>query len=138
MDPQSISHGFNAFLDLGHELHDEVVPTIVSQLGRIEEWFQHQHQYEFYSSSILVIYEGKQKATDKECPRVRTMMIDFGHVYDSNGNRDEGYLYGLRSIIHHFQALHRTTFEGQYIPDGVREHGEGQRQTHPQALPSLS
>ncbi|KAM4702798.1 inositol polyphosphate multikinase [Rhinophrynus dorsalis] len=40
----------------------------------------------------------------KECAQVDVRMIDFAHVFPSNG-RDEGYIYGLKNLISVLQSI---------------------------------
>ena len=68
-----------------------------------------QNTFHFYCSSILVAYDGLKLQDDFHgCPEsaVDVRIIDFAHtICDENSTNDEGYLYGLRSLIKHLQGV---------------------------------
>lgn len=58
---------------------------------------QRQRDFYFYSSSILIIYEGD--AERAEDAKIATRLVDFAHTFPSDGKKDTNFLAGLRAII---------------------------------------
>ena len=87
---------------------------VIRQLEKIEEWVQLQNEFSFFSSSILVMYEGlsgSQSGSDVEhAPNVSVRLVDFAHTFvhgyhgqdgrplDAPRQRDENFLKGLRGF----------------------------------------
>ncbi|GMH44876.1 hypothetical protein BSKO_12833 [Bryopsis sp. KO-2023] len=71
----------------------------IPQLLELHSWFQHQRMFHFYSSSVLIFYEGS--AACPEDLNVRVSMVDFAHTFPAEGRWDENYLEGLTSLIDH-------------------------------------
>lgn len=69
----------------------------LSQLRELESWFRHQSDFLFYSSSVLILYEGD--ATCVEDSNVRVRLVDFAHTFTSDGKRDENFVGGLSSLM---------------------------------------
>jgi hypothetical protein len=75
---------------------------VLHQLSLLEDWFMFQSEFRFFSSSILILYEGK--ATSAAEANVTIRMVDFAHTFQHVGNsndvptRDENYLEGLKSF----------------------------------------
>ncbi len=113
------------FLDLTHvpeRIH--LVDVIIKKLKELLGWFSHQKIVEFYSSSILIAFDGQRtnyestkmvqkketiKSICKEDVVVR--MIDFPHTYFGldDESLDTNYIYGLENLISFFERL-RTQF----------------------------
>lgn len=92
-------------------------------LQEILSWFEEQRHYRFYSSSLLLVYEGSEEdagpndsaasAGDTSAPRktlnkskVDVRLIDFGHATLVPDNRaDEGFIHGLKKAIACFSEL---------------------------------
>lgn len=59
---------------------------------------QMQREFHFYSSSVLLIYEGDAVSADEA--RVSVRLVDFAHTFPSlDGQRDSNFIAGLRAII---------------------------------------
>eukprot|EP00891_Asterochloris_glomerata_P004565 jgi/Astpho2/4565/Aster-00147 len=69
----------------------------IAQLCQLEKWFQRQREFFFYSSSVLIIYEGD--AETPEDARVIVRLVDFAHTFPSEGQKDGNFLAGLRTLI---------------------------------------
>ncbi|XP_017011439.2 inositol polyphosphate multikinase [Drosophila takahashii] len=97
---------------------------VLRQLQEILAWFQRQRQLHFYASSLLICYDyarlgnppmsqsllnGHRSKEDDPASWVQVRMIDFAHVYPAEqGQPDENYMFGLRSLIQVVQSiLHR-------------------------------
>ncbi|KAL4424338.1 hypothetical protein ABPG75_001639 [Micractinium tetrahymenae] len=51
----------------------------IAQLEALESWFAMQRDFHFYSSSVLVLYEGG--AASPEGAKVRVRLVDFAHTF---------------------------------------------------------
>ncbi|KAM4722047.1 inositol hexakisphosphate kinase 1 isoform 1-T2 [Rhinophrynus dorsalis] len=103
------------YLHNGVHLRMDLFEPILSKLRRLMSVLEIQASYRFYSSSLLIIYDGRERprpsAADslaqEPTPKVDVRMIDFAHstykgfrddptVHDGP---DKGYVLGLRSLI---------------------------------------
>jgi len=73
-----------------------VVHNLISQLKIVRKWFDENKSLAFYSSSILMVYEGGLSPTS--CDTSNLKMIDFAHVRRQDGG-DEGYACGLHTLL---------------------------------------
>ncbi|KAK8786917.1 inositol polyphosphate multikinase-like [Amblyomma americanum] len=98
--PDTILDAFQTFL--GMTLQQPNVPTflpdLLAQLEHIRRWFETQHQYAFYSSSVLIVYESQTDSSDSKAVRCVAKMIDFAHVFPTL-EYDKNYLHGLCKLI---------------------------------------
>lgn len=71
---------------------------VIHQLSLLEDWFSLQTEFQFFSSSLLILYEGN--AGDWSGANVSVRMVDFAHTFhlQCGVQRDENYLEGLRSL----------------------------------------
>jgi len=71
---------------------------VIHQLSLLEDWFSLQTEFRFFSSSILILYEGN--ASSSADANVSLRMVDFAHTFHVPGGleRDENYLEGLKSL----------------------------------------
>ncbi|BDA44752.1 Inositol polyphosphate multikinase IPK2 [Coccomyxa sp. Obi] len=67
-----------------------------AQLQQLAAWFQLQRDFQFYSSSVLIIYEGD--ATSAEDANVSIRLVDFAHTFPSQGQKDFNFLRGLLAL----------------------------------------
>lgn len=106
-----------------------IVSKIVAQLEKILAWFSYQKRIKFYSSSILISFDGaktqylndvisdvtvndvvhsKSDVVPSQKEDVVVKMIDFPHTYiDLKGESclDQNYIYGLENLIRIFKNL---------------------------------
>ena len=116
------------FLFNGEYSRYDVIEPFLKQLRDLLHIMEHQSSYRFYNTSLLLIYEGDGSGSQNgtgcstriggddqrhvtEQTKLRTnvgvRMIDFAHVQYNNQDMnsdlrqvlDEGYLFGLRSVI---------------------------------------
>ncbi|KAK9907939.1 hypothetical protein WJX75_000286 [Coccomyxa subellipsoidea] len=66
------------------------------QLQQLAAWFQLQRDFQFYSSSVLIIYEGD--AATAEDANVSIRLVDFAHSFPSQGQKDLNFLRGLLAL----------------------------------------
>ncbi len=69
----------------------------IAQLQQLEQWFQTQREFFFYSSSVLIIYEGD--AESPEQARVTIKLVDFAHTFASDGRKDNNFVAGITALI---------------------------------------
>ncbi len=79
--------------------------------------FENQNELRFYSSSILLTYEGDSSAE----PNLQLKMIDFSSVWPiRDAGIDEGYIRGIKTLLHFFDQLiedaEKMQIETQTIP----------------------
>ncbi|VDD95439.1 unnamed protein product [Enterobius vermicularis] len=82
-----------------------VAQLVLTQLYEIQKWFHNQRVYHFYASSILIVYEAKPLSD----PRPLVRLIDFSHVFPSNGNLDDNYIFGLDNVIRFIEQYRDLT-----------------------------
>lgn len=128
---EGFRHALYEFLHNGAELRRDLFEPILSKLRRLKAVLERQASYRFYSSSLLIIYEGKeperaQASSEKEIaggqsppldppltPSVDVRMIDFAHstfkgfrddqtVHDGP---DRGYVFGLESLVNILEGI---------------------------------
>jgi len=71
---------------------------------------QRQQEFCFYSSSVLIIYEGDAETADEANVSVR--FVDFAHTFPSGGQRDSNFIKGLSALS---STLSVVACSGQYM-----------------------
>ena len=112
------------FLHNGQQFRTELIEPLRYKLQKLHKVIEKQHSFRFYSSSLLLMYEGHIDETKEQengrskqdqvgrnnssslLNKVDVRMIDFAHTTHSgfSGDRtrtgpDTGYLFGLRNLI---------------------------------------
>lgn len=81
---------------------------VLYQLSMLEEWFRVQTEFKFFSSSLLILYEGG--ATCSENANVQVRFVDFAHTFKENTKEnttndildiDDNFLDGLLALKAH-------------------------------------
>ncbi|XP_075525646.1 inositol hexakisphosphate kinase 1-like [Dermacentor variabilis] len=118
---------------LYHFLHDgirfrfDILLPLIDRLQSLTEAIEQLESFRFYTSSLLILYEGKgPDGNSNDCseapppppkesvftkkqppPPVDIRMIDFAHSVYSPKDKgpDEGYLFGLRNLVTQLQIL---------------------------------
>ncbi|XP_062578612.1 inositol hexakisphosphate kinase 2-like [Saccostrea cucullata] len=106
------------FLHNGYEPRKDLLDSIIKKLKDLHGQVQSLDTYRFYSSSLLVMYDVRSQDKDVEEASAQSnivdvRMIDFAHSTHSgfqNDTRvhtgpDQGYLYGLKSLIDVFTNM---------------------------------
>lgn len=75
----------------------------IAQLAGLADWFAHQREFCFYSSSVLIIYEGAASSADAAAVSIR--LVDFAHTFPSNGQPDENFTAGARALLQALTAV---------------------------------
>ncbi|KAG6935430.1 inositol hexakisphosphate kinase 3 [Chelydra serpentina] len=129
LSPDGFRQALYQFLHNGNHLRTNVLEPLVSQLKALLSVIKSQSSYRFYSSSLLIIYDGQEPKENKETldnhpqgcfqninctmphgtghPKVDVRMIDFAHTTykDSKYNHtvydgpDHGYIFGLENLV---------------------------------------
>ena len=122
LDREGFTEALREFVFDGSSYRTDIIPKILHNLHQLRELIGKQNGYRFYSSSLLVLYDGDQTpAATAATPNTFVRMIDFAHTtcplegYQADpvqySGPDEGYVLGLNSIISVFQShldhLHR-------------------------------
>lgn len=76
-------------------LRTRAISSLLFQIRTIRRWFEENDCFQFYASSLLIVYEGDRSASDVTACK----MIDFGRVRRQAGG-DKGYQHGLRTLKH--------------------------------------
>uniref|UniRef100_A0A3Q2ZY16 Kinase n=1 Tax=Kryptolebias marmoratus TaxID=37003 RepID=A0A3Q2ZY16_KRYMA len=111
------------FFHSGRRLRHELLTPVLSRLREMQAVLEACESYRFYSSSLLVIYDGaphrkhtrrraedgqaRQSRSDPRSPAVDVRMIDFAHTtcrhYGDDSmvheGQDTGYIFGLQNLI---------------------------------------
>uniref|UniRef100_H2MQN5 Kinase n=1 Tax=Oryzias latipes TaxID=8090 RepID=H2MQN5_ORYLA len=114
------------FFHSGRRLRQELLSPVLSRLREMKDALEACESYRFYSSSLLIIYDGAphrkhtrrhteeglsedEEDEDEECssPAVDVRMIDFAHTtcrhYGEDSvvheGQDRGYIFGLQNLI---------------------------------------
>ncbi|XP_043932423.1 inositol hexakisphosphate kinase 3 [Protopterus annectens] len=111
------------FLHNGERLRTDLLDPVLLLLQRLMSVIEQQNSYRFYSSSLLIIYEGEDPTRENDRTSLPTnqnksamidvRMIDFAHTtyntskdnYTTYDGPDNGYLLGLQTLIGIFQNL---------------------------------
>ncbi|XP_042863656.1 inositol polyphosphate multikinase beta-like isoform X2 [Penaeus japonicus] len=115
----------SVFCQHKHPQSQIICSNIISNLKEIHKWFSKQRSYIVRTSSVLLAYDASlmtktlhlspaalsdpQVASDsdkdsdqnerKEAFKVKVKMIDFAHVLNAFGEKDDNYLSSLESLI---------------------------------------
>ncbi|EMP32348.1 Inositol hexakisphosphate kinase 3 [Chelonia mydas] len=129
LSPDGFRQALCQFLHNGNRLRTDVLEPIVSQLKALLSVIKSQSSYRFYSSSLLIIYDGQEPKENKETlanhpqgcfqnikrtmphgtghPKVDVRMIDFAHTtykgskynHTIYDGPDHGYIFGLENLV---------------------------------------
>lgn len=88
------------FFDNGVRVRTDCIALILEKLQFIRDRVVEQRHFKFYSSSLLLVYEGA--SPDMSPCRADVRMIDFAHTQwrkDGQGEPDTGYILGIENLI---------------------------------------
>ena len=135
LTPATFKTGLLQFLNNGAQKRYDLIPAVLSKLEKLRSCMEVADGYRFFSSSLLVIYEGDEKNGSGERGSkdlVDLRMIDFANTAlpskhchskgqaSGSGNPDNaggpeysgpdaGYLFGLNSLIRIFTDILEST-----------------------------
>jgi len=100
---ETIADALSFFFTDGKCLRKSIIQDVLTKLCPIKEWMETQRQFRFYSSSVLILYEGDETINNSSS---EIRLIDFAHVHTiTDGGRDEGYIIGITNLIKYLQTL---------------------------------
>ncbi|NXQ24932.1 IP6K3 kinase, partial [Alaudala cheleensis] len=124
LSPEGFRQSLRQFLCNGKQLRTELLEPIILRLKALLAVIRKQSSYRFYSSSLLIIYDGQEhkEGADHRLPfakahpcRVDVRMIDFAHTTFKGSKSgpnstphdgpDHGYIFGLENLIKILQNL---------------------------------
>ena len=83
------------------QIHETTLDTkehIAVLVRELRNWFQAQGMFKFYSSSILIMYEGDETENVEDL-NVRVRWVDFAHTFPTEGVKDRNFQDGLSSLM---------------------------------------
>ncbi|XP_038198481.1 inositol hexakisphosphate kinase 3 [Arvicola amphibius] len=116
LSEEGFRQALSQFLHDGTRLRTELLEPILHRLQALLTVIRSQSSYRFYSSSLLIIYDGQEttQGSPSGAPaKVDVRMIDFAHAtYKGSWNEhtthegpDPGYIFGLENLIGILQDL---------------------------------
>ncbi|XP_070601363.1 inositol hexakisphosphate kinase 3 [Erythrolamprus reginae] len=127
LSPDGFKQALCQFLHNGNHFRTDLVEPILFQLNTLLSVVKNQHSYRFFSSSLLINYEGLEKTMSSDndpqghyqnivCsashgnshPKVDVRMIDFAHTTYKDSRYegpDQGYIFGLENLIKIFKSI---------------------------------
>lgn len=125
---EEVLEKLSLFCQHKHQQSQVICSSIISNLREIHNWFSKQRSYIVRTSSVLLAYDASlmtttlhsspaalsdsQVASDlnkdsdledkKATLKVKARMIDFAHVLNAFGEKDDNYLSSLESLINIF------------------------------------
>ncbi|CAG2100491.1 unnamed protein product [Medioppia subpectinata] len=108
LSPEGFVETFKMFLQIENKLRSDLINLMIHKLEKMLSVVEKLDTFRFYTSSLLIIYEGNADHISKsDTNLVDIRMIDFahtthegmgGHIQDNNGP-DRGYIFGLTNLI---------------------------------------
>jgi len=102
----------DTFFDLKNRFVPELIELIVDQMSNIYNVYNDQRKYKMFASSVLLAYDAAavRKFLRNEIDRTElsrwiiVRVIDFAHVFDAKGHRDDNFLTGLENLTTLFKS----------------------------------
>jgi len=101
---KTIEGKLSYFFHNGLQMRDDVVVLLLQKLQLVAKYFENEPSYQFRSTSLLLIYEGKPGLE----PRVDARMIDFAHANQITSRKFKdvyGYLFGTRNLMRFMENI---------------------------------
>ena len=116
--PETVLDGVKTFFcaDMDADAVDRahlaaVASEVARQLADVHQWCVAQRTFRFFSSSVLIAYDGAARPLSASSVRVR--LIDFAHAYAQHDAAvaaavasDDGYALGLDTLTHLVRQVH--------------------------------
>ena len=96
---QTIKPAISQFFYDGKRFKRNVILLLIEKIKKLIEVVESEsNTYRFYSTSLLLLYEGDP---EEEITSVDLKMIDFAHTFSlmDDQENDDGYLFGLRNLV---------------------------------------
>eukprot|EP01126_Amoeba_proteus_P033807 TRINITY_DN3336_c0_g1_i2.p1 TRINITY_DN3336_c0_g1~~TRINITY_DN3336_c0_g1_i2.p1 ORF type:complete len:264 (+),score=53.08 TRINITY_DN3336_c0_g1_i2:100-891(+) len=96
-DEEKLQLSVERYMDNGYGVQTHMIPTWLERLQKVKEFLE-LGTWKFYASSLLLVYDDNTDGPETKPPQCH--MIDFVHTWRTqNGERDEGYLYGIETLV---------------------------------------
>ncbi|XP_063156171.1 inositol hexakisphosphate kinase 3 isoform X2 [Candoia aspera] len=127
LSPDGFKQALCQFLHNGKRFRTDLVEPVLFQLNTLLSVIRDQNSYRFFSSSLLINYEGLDKTMPSDSdfqgryqnigcsashgnshPKVDVRMIDFAHTTYKDSRYegpDLGYIFGLENLIKIIQSI---------------------------------
>lgn len=110
LNKEDVIHGLALFYQFHHTPRIHAIKETIKSFESIQQWFEKQKTYHFYSSSVIVVYNAIDESESdhnntKPTSPVRIKIADFAHVFPANSRRDENYLFGINNLVEHLKLL---------------------------------
>jgi len=111
LNKDNIGDVLELYLDIStnKDLARKIAQIFVEKLKKVQSLFESQTSFHFFASSLLFVYDAEavQNNIDSEELEkfVSLKMIDFAHVWPAEGELDNNYLRGVKSLIQLFSAV---------------------------------
>ncbi|KAI8991871.1 hypothetical protein BDF20DRAFT_846887 [Mycotypha africana] len=126
LTPRTFVEALEAYLNNGKGCQIQHIPVIIRKLRRLARIVKAMDDYRFYSSSLLMIYDGESSAIihdpNSKTKKIDVRIIDFANCVTSDDVRyhnedftypprnkgpDNGYLLGLKSLVLCFEWIYK-------------------------------
>lgn len=104
--PDTVHEAFRTFLGMTRDQPGSpaLLLELLAQLEQIQQWFETQRLFAFYSSSLLIVYESQPDRSSGRAVHCVVKMIDFAHVFPTL-ECDTNYLFGICNLIHALRKI---------------------------------
>ncbi|SBS90289.1 inositol polyphosphate kinase, putative (IPK2) [Plasmodium malariae] len=102
----------------GTLLYDELIPLLLEKLHRFFNCIVELRHYRFWSSSLLLVFDGGLNDKEARSNSLDIRMIDFANtIYlQDNPSVDDEYIFGLRNLIKSIQILNNSIHNIYFLP----------------------
>eukprot|EP00871_Galdieria_phlegrea_P001019 jgi/Galph1/1918/GphlegSOOS_G590.1 len=104
LQPAQLKDELYEFFHNGVSLRIDIMEPFISRLKWLYQRMESEPNFNFYSSSLLFVYEGEQD-DKQDTIRADVRMIDFAHTQWYVDKRNDGYLFGLTNLIELLESL---------------------------------
>jgi len=90
LNQNTVTDAFNLFLNADSGLSRQLINSILTQLWAIQKWMQTQKVFQFYSSSILIVYDARKlqqvlNTQKRQSSSLNTLDFNSGNTSPTNG-----------------------------------------------------
>jgi len=91
-----------AFVSASGRVRHDVLTPILTKLLRLRALMELQTEWLFYTSSLILLYDGSPGLAD---PAANVVLVDFAHTIPAHGDVDLNFLEGLNHLIEVLQCI---------------------------------
>eukprot|EP00762_Andalucia_godoyi_P007740 ANDGO_01794.mRNA.1 putative inositol polyphosphate kinase C970.08 len=106
-----------AFFNNGCEVRRDVAQVLHDRLAQVLDVMLLQKELKFFSSSLLVVYEGDKEAAAQSGLVAEVRMVDFANTYFNLDldQVDHGYIRGIQTTLRVLDDISRDTRRESYL-----------------------